>query len=157
MGDGRKGGRGEGRGRGEGKGWEPPEFVCCLRPWFIPTPASLIAKQALINVYNPEDSMCFVWAVLSALYPVEKHIERISKYRPHLKSINLTGLTFPVPVNRVAMFEKNNPTISINVYALGKGEQELIPKFVTKCGAREKHVDLLLLSSETDDNFFNVD
>jgi hypothetical protein len=120
---------------------------------FIPTPASLMAKQALINVYNPDDSMCFVWAVLSALYPVEKHAAMISKYRPHLNSIDLTGLNYPVPINRIARFEKNNPTISINVYALGKDEEEVIPKFVTKCGAREKHVDLLLLSSKTGDNF----
>jgi hypothetical protein len=119
---------------------------------FIPTPASLIAKQALINVFNPDDNMCFVWAVLSALYPAEKHTERISKYRPHLNSIDLTGLTFPVPVNRIARFERNNPTISINVYALGKDGQEIIPKFVTKCGAREKHVYLLLLLSVTGDN-----
>jgi hypothetical protein len=27
---------------------------------FIPTPASLVAKQALINVCNPNDNMCFV-------------------------------------------------------------------------------------------------
>jgi hypothetical protein len=120
---------------------------------FIPTPASLVAKQALINVYSPKDSMCFVWAVLSALYPCKKNADRISKYRPHLNSIDLTGLTFPVPVNRVARFEKNIPAISINVYALEKDGREIIPNFVTKCGAREKHVDLLLLSSETDSNF----
>jgi hypothetical protein len=84
---------------------------------------------------------------------VQENAERVSKYRPYLNSIDLTGLNYPVPVNRVARFEKNNPTISINVYALGKDEQEIIPKFVTKCGAREKHVDLLLLSSKTDDNF----
>jgi hypothetical protein len=39
---------------------------------FIPTRASLVAKHALINVYNPKDSMCFVWAVLSALYQYKK-------------------------------------------------------------------------------------
>jgi hypothetical protein len=39
---------------------------------FIPTPASLVTKHAVINVYNPDDSMCFVWAVLSALYPVRE-------------------------------------------------------------------------------------
>jgi hypothetical protein len=41
---------------------------------FIPTPASLVAKRALINVYNPNDSMCFVWAILSALYPCERNM-----------------------------------------------------------------------------------
>jgi hypothetical protein len=70
-----------------------------------------------------------------------------------LSSIDLTGLKFPVPINQVARFEKNNPAISINVYALGKDGLEIIPKFVTKCGVRNKHVDRLLLSSETGDNF----
>ena len=52
---------------------------------FVPTPKSLVAKQAVVNVYNPDDDMCFAWAVLSALYPREKNTERISNYRPHLK------------------------------------------------------------------------
>jgi hypothetical protein len=65
----------------------------------------------------------------------------------------LTGLKFPAPISQIARFEKNNPTISINVYTLGKDEQEITPKFVTKCGVRENHIDLLLLSSKIDDNF----
>jgi hypothetical protein len=59
---------------------------------FIPTSTSLMPKHALINVFNPNDSMCFAWAVLSALHPVGEHAHRISKYRPHLKSIDLSGL-----------------------------------------------------------------
>jgi hypothetical protein len=35
--------------------------------------AFVSAKQALINVYNPNDHMCFAWAVLSALYPCKTH------------------------------------------------------------------------------------
>jgi hypothetical protein len=95
----------------------------------------------------------FCVGVLSALYPCKKNAERILKYQPHFNSIALTGLAFPIPVNRIARFEKDNPTISINVYALGKDDREIIPKFVTKCGAREKHIDLLLLSTKTGDNF----
>ena len=73
---------------------------------FIPTPKVLMAKQALINVYNPNDNMCFAWAVLSALYPCKENAERVSKYRPHLNSIDVTGLKFPTPVNQVAKFEE---------------------------------------------------
>jgi hypothetical protein len=83
-----------------------------------------MAKQALINVYNLDDNMCFVWAVPSALHPADKHSVRISKYCPHLNSIDLTGLKYPVPVNQIARFEKNNTTISINVYALGKEDEQ---------------------------------
>ena len=73
---------------------------------FIPTPVPLVAKQALNNVYIPNDNMCFAWAVLSALYPCKENAERVSKYRPHLNAIDVTGLKFPTPVNQVAKFEK---------------------------------------------------
>ena len=108
------------------------EFRPLVGSSFVPTPASLIGKRALVNVHNPNDEMCFAWAVLSALYPCRNNSNRISTYQPHLNSIDLTGLTFPTPISQVVKFEKNNPTISINVYALdGK---EIIPKHVSKCG-----------------------
>jgi hypothetical protein len=120
---------------------------------FIPTPASLMPNHALIDILNPNDNMCFAWAVLSALHPVGEHAYMIWKYRPHLKSIDLLGLKFPVPVNQVARFEKNNPTISVSIYALGEDEEEILPKHVTKCCRRETHVDLLLLSSKNNSDF----
>jgi hypothetical protein len=53
-----------------------------------------------------------------------------------------------MPINQVGRFEKNDPTISINVHMLGKGEKDVIPKYVTKCGKREKHIDLFLLTPD---------
>ena len=64
--------------------------------------------------------------------------------------INLSGLSFPVPVNQVARFERNYPRVSINVFSLSDDDQQLIPNFVSKFGRREKHVNLLLLTSKTD-------
>jgi hypothetical protein len=61
----------------------------------ISTPPSLVPKRALVNVYNPNDHTCLAWAVLSALHPCKLHMERISKYRPHLNSIDLSGIKFP--------------------------------------------------------------
>jgi hypothetical protein len=119
---------------------------------FIPTPKSLMMKHAIVNVYNPDDNLCFAWAVLSAIHPCERNAERISKYRPFLNTIDLSGLKFPVAVNQVSRFEKNNPDMSVNVYAFVEEGQEIIPKYVTRCYRREKHVDLMLLSSETSDN-----
>jgi hypothetical protein len=112
---------------------------------FIPTPASLAVKKALINVYNPYDEMCFAWAILSALYPCEKNTDRLSKYKPYFSTIDLTGLKFPTPVHQVVKFEKNNPTISINVYAFI--ENVIIPKYINKFGKRANHIDLLMLES----------
>ena len=95
-----------------GSGWALTAILRCIirigqyRPLvgssFIPTPKSLIMKHAIINVHNPDDQMCFVWAILSAMYPAEQHSSRLSKYRQYLNSINISGLSFPVPVNQVA-------------------------------------------------------
>jgi hypothetical protein len=102
-----------------GSGWNFTailRFVICIgqyRPLvgssFAPTPASLIPKQALINVYIPGDNTCFAWAAVSALHSFDKHSEKILKYRPHLNSIDLSGLKFPVPFDLVARFQRNNP------------------------------------------------
>ncbi len=68
--------------------------------------------------------MCFAWAVISAWHPSSKHAQRVSKYRPHLNSIDLSGIKFPTPVHQISRFEKNNSTISINVYALGDDDEK---------------------------------
>ena len=61
-----------------GSGWTLTVILRCVihigqfRPLvgssFIPTPKTLLVKHALVNVYKPDDNMCFAWAVLSALY-----------------------------------------------------------------------------------------
>jgi hypothetical protein len=114
---------------------------------YIPTPKVLAGKHAIVNVCN-QDDMCFAWAVLSAMHSPKYHAQKVFNYRRHLNTIDLTGIKFPTPINQVGRFEKNNPTLSINVYMLGKDEKEIIPKYVTKCGKRQKHIDLLLLTSD---------
>jgi hypothetical protein len=112
---------------------------------YIPTPKALAAKRALINVFN-QDDMCFPWAVLSSLNIPMHNAQRVSNYRRYINLIDLSGIKFPTPINQVDRFE-NNPNISINVYVLGKDDKEITPKYVTKCGKRLKHIDLLLLTS----------
>jgi hypothetical protein len=82
---------------------------------------------------------------IASSYPA-RDTQRVTNYRRYLNSIDLTGIKFPTPINQVGRFEKNNPTVSINVYVLGKNEKEIIPKYVTKCGKRQKHIDLLALN-----------
>ncbi|KAJ8910264.1 hypothetical protein NQ315_005000 [Exocentrus adspersus] len=51
---------------------------------YVSLPDFISRKRAVINVKN-NDSFCFLWAVVSALYPAEnKHPERITSY-PHFK------------------------------------------------------------------------
>ena len=45
---------------------------------YIPLPAFLAAKKAIINLKNGDDE-CFKWAIARALNPVEKHSASIDK------------------------------------------------------------------------------
>ena len=68
---------------------------------FVPTPKALTVKHAIVNVYNPDDNMCFAWAVLSAVHIPTYYAERVLNYRRYLNSIDLSGIKFPTPVNQV--------------------------------------------------------
>jgi len=67
---------------------------------FIDAPDATKKKQAIVNVRNL-DNKCFMWAVLSALHPVERHIglpELLSAYKQYEHELSevLNGLSFPL-------------------------------------------------------------
>ena len=83
---------------------------------YIPLPPKLAQKKAIINMKN-EDDKCFTWSVLRALNPREEHAERIDKGLKKKEDIlNMTGIAYPVQLNALDKFERQNPTISINVF-----------------------------------------
>ena len=46
---------------------------------YTPLPKHTASKLAIINVKNEHDKECFKWAVTSAVYPVEKKPQRLTK------------------------------------------------------------------------------
>ena len=111
---------------------------------YIPLPPKLAQKKAIINMKN-EDDKCFTWSVLRALNPQEDHAERIDKdLNKKEDSLNMTGIVYPVQLNVLDKFERQNPTISINVFGY---EESVYPLRVSKCEGREV-VNLLLISDE---------
>jgi len=56
-----------------------------------------------------------MWAVLSCLYPVNDHPCRVSNYDKYQDTLNFDGIDFPVQTKQIPKFEKQNPTISVNV------------------------------------------
>ena len=99
----------------------------------------LLVKRALVNVYNPNDNLCFAWAYIPALYPMDTYSTILSNYRPYLNSIYFTGMSFPVPI-QVARFQRNSPIVSTHIFTIGNREQEIIHKFVLKGCKPEKHM-----------------
>ena len=107
---------------------------------YIPLPITIRSKHAIINVQNT-DKKCFLWSVLSALYPVNKNHNRVTKYIEHQDTLNMTGMSFPVKVHDIPKFETLNK-ISVNVFGFEKGE--VIPIHITP-ERFDRHVNLLLL------------
>lgn len=126
-------------------------FVLCVNTYrplhgntYIPTPDWLKKKHCVVNVQN-NDEKCFMWAVLSALYPVEKNAQRMSNYVAYEQMLNVQGLEFPMPIKLIPHFEKHNPTISINLLYPDSDSNGFCVEYVSKHTDREHHINLLLL------------
>ena len=113
---------------------------------YIELPESLANKNATVNPKNT-DNKCFMWSVTRALNMTDKHPERIdSKLIKASEELNWDGITFPVDLKQIDRFEKQNDSLSINVF----GYANLVyPLRISKFD-REKQVDLLLLVSDED-------
>ncbi|XP_072759760.1 uncharacterized protein [Anoplolepis gracilipes] len=106
---------------------------CCVQ-----LPRKIIMKRAVVNVQS-QDNACFAWAVVAALYPVERHTDRQSSYRHYTTVLNLQDIEFPVTLNQIKKFEIYND-ISINVYTIEN--ENIIPLRLTE-QKKDKHVNLL--------------
>ncbi|XP_051176668.1 uncharacterized protein LOC127291526 [Leptopilina boulardi] len=109
---------------------------------YIDLPSAIKSKQACINIHNT-DNQCFKWSILSALHPIEKHSDRVAKYRQFQDTLNFTGIEFPVALNNISKFEMLN-NISVNVYGLIKRSNKFTvsPLHLTS-QKRLNHVNLL--------------
>lgn len=116
---------------------------------YIELPQIIKDKKAVINVKN-DDNRCFLWAVLSALYPVQDNAYRVSNYEPYVNTLNFTGIEFPVKLQDVKRFEKLNG-ISINIFGLTASYQ-VYPLLITK-EEKERHIDLLYLTTASTSHY----
>ena len=89
---------------------------------YIQVPEWIAKKKAVLNPQNRDDEECFKWAVIASLHheEIDSHPERITKLQRYENQYNWGGLKFPVAVNKIDKFEKNNPDIAVNVLFTGK-------------------------------------
>ncbi|KAL6418932.1 hypothetical protein ACFW04_011683 [Cataglyphis niger] len=119
---------------------------------YVEIPREIKLKKAVISVRSTDDA-CFAWAVVAALYLVEKHAERSSRYPHYTAVLNLKNVEFPMNLNGIARFERLND-ISINVYTLRdkknkkNKKRDIVPLRLTD-NKREKYVNLLYLNDAT--------
>ena len=109
---------------------------------FLPLPRKIKTKKAVINMKN-DDDQCFKWSVVRARHPVDVHPERITKeLKDQSERLDWSGLKFPVKLDNIVIFEKFNPSISINVFGF---EGVVYPLRLSK-SKRTQIVNLLLIS-----------
>lgn len=115
---------------------------------YIPLPRDILLKKAVINVRN-NDNQCFKWALLSALFPVEKNSDRVTSYSRHSNKIKFGNVSFPVQLKDIKKIELLN-NISINVFGLefneiSKKHTIVGPLHFTK-SRKSTHINLLYIN-----------
>lgn len=118
---------------------------------YMPLPKELADKKAIINMKN-EDNECFKWCITRALNPVDKHPERVTKeLTKQSEKLNWSGITFPMTLNKIDKFERNNTDLSVNVF--GYENKSIYPLRISKHEERDHIIDLLLISNETTNHY----
>ena len=111
---------------------------------YIPLPSWIANKKVVINPKNENDEECFKWAVTAALHykEIKSHPKRMSNIVGYTNNYNWFGLEFPVAINKINEFKKNND-ISINILGV-KGQRIYICRN-SKHYNRKNVVNLLLI------------
>ena len=68
---------------------------------------------------------------------IESHPERVSNIAPFINKYNWEGINYPSKLGDWKSFEKNNPTMAMNM--LYTKEKEILPTYISKHNStREK-------------------
>lgn len=105
-------------------------------------PRFIRLRRAVVNVRS-EDSACFAWSVVAALYPVDKHNYRSNMYPDFRTVLKLDGIDFPMTMRQISRFERLND-ISVNVFTVKK-RNAIVPLRLTD-DKKNVHVNLLYMT-----------
>lgn len=132
---------------------------------YMKLPKSISNKKATINVQN-HDNKCFLWSILAAIHYKEfkRNFERVTNYQRYENDLNMNSISYPVSLDQIDRFEKQNENISVNVYAYkskrNKASEESTLKFfpirLTE-KIKEAHVHLLLTTQIDNTEDFDDD
>jgi hypothetical protein len=64
---------------------------------YVPTPEALAGRQAILNIKNMHDNLCFLYSILASLHPVDRNSrpDRVHHYKRHIHELKYDGLEFP--------------------------------------------------------------
>lgn len=113
---------------------------------YIESPSVIRNTKSCLNIKN-NDEYCFLWSVVAALFPSKKNVNRPSSYPYFASVLNTQGMEFPPSSNDIKLFEKRNPTISINVYGVDNKNNITGPLYKTN-ERKINHINLLYIEKE---------
>ena len=116
---------------------------------YIPTPKELRNSMCgLINLKNI-DNECFRWCHNRHLNPRKKDPQRITKSdRESVKSLDYSGITFPVTINQINRIEKQNK-ININLFGYDTEKKSVYPIRISE-ESYDDHLELLYLEGKNE-------
>ena len=114
---------------------------------YIDSPDWTKKKKAKINLKNTGDK-CSQYAVNVTLnYLQIKSNPEVSNIKPLINKYNWKGINYPSKVDDWKTFEKNNPTIGLNILYIK--EKEICPACISKINFNcEKEIILLMIPNE---------
>ena len=109
---------------------------------YIPLPAAVWHKKAVVNVKNKKDDHCLQWALRSALFPACDNIERPSKY-PSNDGLSFEGIDAPTPISQILRVDRQN---NLAIKVLDKG---VIVHHISKQPKDMPRVNVLLIEKDS--------
>ena len=99
------------------------------------------SRKGLVNIKN-DDNECFRWCHVRHLNPIENNPQRITqKDRAVAKTLDYSGVTFPVTIREMDKIEKQNK-ININAYVYNEDG-----KYVSLSETQKQHIRILSMYS----------
>lgn len=113
---------------------------------FIPLPQKL-RRKGILNIKN-KDSFCFLYCIISKIYPVEGKRKRVFSrhYKKKIEIFNTQGFSFPMEFKNIKKFILANSHLELSINLYGYEDNEFY--IISSCEEEKKnHVDLLFLES----------
>ena len=119
---------------------------------YFPLPEELRnSRKGLINIKN-DDNECFRWCHVRHINPVKKDPQRITqKDRGIAKTLDYSGVTFPVTIRDMSKIEKQNK-ININAYVYNEDGKYVSPIRNSKTEYQDT-LNVLLIERETEKEY----
>ncbi|KAL4104984.1 hypothetical protein QTP88_020259 [Uroleucon formosanum] len=115
---------------------------------YLALPQGIVDRKAVINPQNI-DLQCFKWAILAKHVPHDNRTRVSTNYLREEHCYDFSTLSVPTPVSEIELFERANPSTSVNLYGVRKCKNNKNKKSATESAA----YPLRVVDNELPDHF----